>query len=216
MLSFFLSFFYAMSPASKANPALRHISRVPLLEEKVPGLFTWKETIQLREGAHQRNSYFQRGGSCRLKPSRNWQLRLKLRFRLRFRRVASCKLFLLGQSSSQMGTWDLGNKPSRAGTRRLISFTFYIFPIYSLVCWVDFQMRPRVSIKGCDRRSVGRPVTSSLSSVNSSRNQGITHLQAWWESPPSYHTASSSSTTAAATTTPQKPGRIVVPTGTCF
>lgn len=57
MLSFFLSFFYAMSPASKANPALRHISRVPLLEEKVPGLFTWKETIQLREGAHQRNSY---------------------------------------------------------------------------------------------------------------------------------------------------------------
>ena len=66
-------------------------------------------------------------------------------------------------------------------------------------------------------RSVRRSVTSSLSSVNSTRNRGITHPQAWWESLPSYHTASSSTTSAAITTPPpQQPGRIVVSTGTCF
>ena len=41
-------------------------------------------------------------------------------------------------------------------------------------------MRPRISIRGCVRRSVGPSVTNYFSSLNFTKNQQITHPQASW------------------------------------
>ena len=49
-------------------------------------------------------------------------------------------------------------------------------------------MRPCICIRGCVPPSVGPSVTSFLSSVNFTKNQGITHPQASWDRSSRHHT----------------------------